>query len=116
VNPARWKSMKEIFASAVELEPDARPAFLRNACGSDQTLLAELEALIESHQANMSLPRGNAASRRVHRRSKQFALNWLCCRRKLVRPELDNLRANYLRIVEHFWETKDRPWLNLERS
>jgi hypothetical protein len=61
VNPARWQSMKEIFASAVELEPDARPAFLRNACGSDQTLLAELEALIESHQANMSLPPGNAA-------------------------------------------------------
>jgi hypothetical protein len=30
VNPARWQSMKEIFASAVELEPDARPAFLRN--------------------------------------------------------------------------------------
>ena len=62
MNPARWETMKEIFASAVELEPDARPDFLRNACGSDQTLLAELEALIESHQANLSLPPGNAAS------------------------------------------------------
>jgi serine/threonine protein kinase/Flp pilus assembly protein TadD len=51
--------MKEIFASAVELDPEARPAFLRDACGDDQSLLAELEALIASHETNASVPLGN---------------------------------------------------------
>ena len=41
VTPQPWAHIKEIFASAVELEADARPAFLRNACGPDQALLAE---------------------------------------------------------------------------
>jgi hypothetical protein len=40
----------------------------------------------------------------------------LCCRRKLIRPELDNLRANYPRTAEPFLETKDPPLLSLERS
>src|ERR1700689_671899 len=59
VSPERWEHMKEIFASAVELDPEARPAFLRDACGDDQSLLAELEALIASHETNASVPLGN---------------------------------------------------------
>jgi len=40
----------------------------------------------------------------------------LCCRCKLIRTELDNLRANYPRTAEPFLETKDPPLLSLERS
>ena len=47
--------MKEIFASAVELEPGARSAFLRDACGPDQALLADVAALLESHESNASV-------------------------------------------------------------
>jgi len=53
--------MKEIFASAVDLEPDARSAFLEGACGPDRVLLAELQALVASHQENLSVsPRSTA--------------------------------------------------------
>jgi hypothetical protein len=46
----------------------------------------------------------------------EYHRNRVCCRRKLIRPELDNLRSNYPRTAEPFWETKKRPWLSLERS
>ena len=39
----------------------------------------------------------------------EYQRNRVSCRGKLVRPELDNLRANYLSTAEHFLETKDRP-------
>jgi serine/threonine protein kinase len=43
---AKWQHIKEIVADALELEQNARPAFLRQACGADEQLLSEVQSLL----------------------------------------------------------------------
>ncbi|MBZ5504723.1 MAG: serine/threonine-protein kinase [Acidobacteriia bacterium] len=45
----RWARTKDIFGAALDLEPNQRTAFLRNACGQDTELLAEVESLLAAH-------------------------------------------------------------------
>jgi serine/threonine protein kinase len=56
VNPEKWEQMKGLFASALALGPGERSTFLRNACGDDQALLAEMEGLLRSYESEKSLP------------------------------------------------------------
>jgi serine/threonine protein kinase/tetratricopeptide (TPR) repeat protein len=51
MNSAPLERLKAIFHSARELRPGDRDAFLTDACGSDEQLRREIEALIESHRA-----------------------------------------------------------------
>lgn len=57
--PERWKEIDRIFAAALELEPAARPAFLSQACGSDEELRKEVESLLV-HDSPESLVAGQA--------------------------------------------------------
>src|SRR5436190_7572237 len=50
MNP-KWAQLKEIFSAAVELEPQDRDAFLREACTTDERLLKEVSALLAAHEA-----------------------------------------------------------------
>jgi serine/threonine protein kinase len=51
-----WARVKQIFGSALEVEPVERAAFVREACGDDQSLLKEVESLLAAHDdpANLS--------------------------------------------------------------
>ncbi len=49
MSPERWRRVKEIFDEAADLEPAARLALVVNACGSDATLIEEVESLLRSH-------------------------------------------------------------------
>ena len=51
MNSAPLERLKEIFHSARELPPGEREAFLTGACGSDEQLRQEIEALLESDRA-----------------------------------------------------------------
>jgi len=42
----RWRQIEDIFHRAVELAPEARSAFLDQACGADQSLRREVESLL----------------------------------------------------------------------
>src|ERR1041384_5503155 len=46
MTPARWRQVKELFASVVELTPTQRAAFLNQNC--DDELRSEVEALLAS--------------------------------------------------------------------
>ncbi|MBL8187953.1 MAG: serine/threonine protein kinase [Acidobacteria bacterium] len=46
MSPERWQQIEQIFASALELEPAQRPAYLAKACGNDEELRHEVEALL----------------------------------------------------------------------
>ena len=48
----RWTTLKAIFAEAMQRPPEAREAFLRQRCGSDEALLAELLALVRAGPAD----------------------------------------------------------------
>lgn len=46
-----WARLKELFDGARALPPDARPAYLAEACGGDEALRREVEQLLVSHDA-----------------------------------------------------------------
>jgi serine/threonine-protein kinase len=46
----RWRRVKEIFQTAIELEPVARTAWLADACADDSRLRAEVESLLAAHE------------------------------------------------------------------
>ncbi|HET9407500.1 MAG TPA: protein kinase [Candidatus Sulfotelmatobacter sp.] len=65
MNPERWEQMKGLFATALEKEPSKRTEFLREACGQDDELRAELENLLVSYEANKSISDQPAVESRV---------------------------------------------------
>lgn len=50
MDPERWKRIDEIFHAALERNPSERAIFLADACKEDSSLLAELKALISTHE------------------------------------------------------------------
>ena len=75
--PQSWHQIKEIVALALEQKPETRDVFVRQACGQDPALLAEVESLLLHSQsadnilensplANvLSLPANDMAGKRV---------------------------------------------------
>jgi hypothetical protein len=50
MTPERWQKAKDIFDSALKLEPEHRTVFLAKACADDEALRREVESLIASHE------------------------------------------------------------------
>jgi len=46
----RWQQVSRIFNSAIALDNDARADYVAGQCGPDESLRAEVEKLIQSHQ------------------------------------------------------------------
>jgi serine/threonine protein kinase/tetratricopeptide (TPR) repeat protein/TolB-like protein len=61
--PGSWNQVKEILATALELRPEERAGFVRQACGSDQALFAEVESLLQHHDQADSLLENPPAAR-----------------------------------------------------
>ncbi len=54
MDPAdRWRRIEELFHAALELDLDARSAFLQQACGADADLRREVESLLQSAEKPM---------------------------------------------------------------
>jgi eukaryotic-like serine/threonine-protein kinase len=49
MTPERWQQIKRVFADAIELPPDARSTFVREASSGDQELVAEVSSLLQAH-------------------------------------------------------------------
>jgi len=50
MNPQRWQRLKGIFQDALALDPSQRPGYLDRACGDDDALRREVEALLANHR------------------------------------------------------------------
>ena len=50
MTPEQWQRIKEVLATALETEPDARDAFLAQSCAGDQTLRQEIDLLLRDEQ------------------------------------------------------------------
>jgi eukaryotic-like serine/threonine-protein kinase len=46
--PEKWDQVKELFALALERDPEERSNFLRQACAGDDSLRTEVESLLAS--------------------------------------------------------------------
>jgi serine/threonine protein kinase len=61
--PDAWDQVKEILATALEMRPEERTGFVRQACGSDQALFAEVESLLLHHDQADSLLENSPTAR-----------------------------------------------------
>ena len=50
MTPERWRHVDRLFHSALERVPEERAGFLTEACGDDDSVLGEIEALIAAHE------------------------------------------------------------------
>ena len=50
MEPERWAQVSRIFNSAIELDSEARDAYVERECGADESLAHEVKRLIENHQ------------------------------------------------------------------
>src|SRR5689334_3414135 len=49
MDPERWRRIKEIFPTVLELPPEARAAWLSSAVPDDPSLVGEVEGLLAAH-------------------------------------------------------------------
>jgi serine/threonine protein kinase/tetratricopeptide (TPR) repeat protein len=61
--PYAWDQVRTILANALEMRPEERTGFVRQACGSDLALLAEVESLLANHDQADSLLEHSPAAR-----------------------------------------------------
>jgi len=50
LTPERWARLRELFDAALEHDPAKRQEFLRDACRGDESVRAEVEALLARHE------------------------------------------------------------------
>jgi serine/threonine-protein kinase len=50
-----WRRARDIFEQAIEMEESRRTAFLREACGADQSMMAEVKKMIAADQRHNSM-------------------------------------------------------------
>ena len=55
MNPERWSRLKAAFQGALDQPADARRAWLRQACGDEEELLRDAEALLDAHDTAVNL-------------------------------------------------------------
>jgi hypothetical protein len=49
MDPERWKQIDKIFHAALDHEPQARTAYLAEACKEDDSLRVEIDAFLKLH-------------------------------------------------------------------
>src|SRR5215831_10843109 len=52
MSPQRWSRIEELYHSARDCDPEAREAFLREACGDDEQLLDRLKLMLEQDRSD----------------------------------------------------------------
>src|ERR1043166_9012653 len=57
MNREKWDRAGEVFERALELEPEARDAFVVDACAGDAMLLAEVRAFLAAYETESFLER-----------------------------------------------------------
>ncbi|HTP34775.1 MAG TPA: protein kinase [Candidatus Acidoferrales bacterium] len=65
MTPERWARIKEVFGSALELPEEQRAAFVKQSCGSDESLRRQIEQLLEAEQGPLENPVLDAIAQQV---------------------------------------------------
>src|SRR6266571_6658290 len=63
LTPERWQQIKEVFAQVQERNPAERGDFLRQVCGSDEKLRAEVQSLLAAEDGATDFESAGASSR-----------------------------------------------------
>ena len=74
---APWERVKDLFSAALELEPDARRAFLDAQCAGDAELRAEVDSLLAAHDTTGDFIEKPAAHRALGIAAETEAPAWI---------------------------------------
>ncbi len=75
MNAESWQKIKIILEEALEISPEARPAFLERSCGGDENLRGEVENLLEFEKPEADLLEQAAVSAVFENGSKRNGKN-----------------------------------------
>jgi len=50
MTPEQWQKVRPILESALELDPESRPAFVKSTCAGDEALRVEIESLLANQK------------------------------------------------------------------
>jgi formylglycine-generating enzyme required for sulfatase activity/predicted Ser/Thr protein kinase len=109
MNPERWQHIEKLYHAALELQPEAREAFLSQACGGDDELRQEVAALLAHDDPNTSFleaPAVQVAARALANPPQREAPTQVAATPQLVdtpsrdRPTLDSVRPG--QVIRHF--------------
>jgi eukaryotic-like serine/threonine-protein kinase len=70
--PKHWDSVKDLFGAALEVEREQRGAFLRDACGSNESLRMEIESLLAAYENSSELSQSQWPAAAVEMAAPQF--------------------------------------------
>jgi non-specific serine/threonine protein kinase/serine/threonine-protein kinase len=70
--PKHWDSVKDLFGAALEVEREQRSAFLREACGSNESMRAEIESLLSAYENSSELSQSPWPAAAVETTAPQF--------------------------------------------
>jgi len=71
--PEKWDQVKELFALALEQDPEQRSSFLRQACAGDDSLRTEIESLLSSFDGAATFLENCPTADLVSRQSRALA-------------------------------------------
>jgi serine/threonine protein kinase/tetratricopeptide (TPR) repeat protein len=71
--PEKWDQVKELFALALERDPEERSSFLRKACAGDDSLRTEIESLLSSFDGAATFLEGCPAADLLSAQSRAMA-------------------------------------------
>src|SRR5580658_3049143 len=70
--PEKWDQVKELFALALERDPEERSTFLREACAGDEALRIEVESLLSSFDGASTFLESSPAADLVSAQSREL--------------------------------------------
>src|SRR5712691_7521435 len=77
MTPERWQHIDRLFHSALERVPEERASFLTEACGDDESVRSDVEALIAAHEQSgefLDAPAYEIASGKLANDSAELAV------------------------------------------
>jgi eukaryotic-like serine/threonine-protein kinase len=90
MNPERWQRVKQIYQSALEVEPAGREIFLREKCTGDEALLQEVHSLLnQGSQSPLDSPALDGEARALAQEQSSKA-----------QPDLVGQTLQHYRIIE----------------
>jgi serine/threonine protein kinase len=93
MSDARWQRVDDLFHAAVDRDGTAREAFLRDACGDDAALYAEITSLVAAHDSEPEVA--------IDRLGEHMAADWASHAVKSDRAALIGRRVDRYQVVAH---------------
>jgi serine/threonine-protein kinase len=66
VTPERWRQITDLFHAALLHDASTRPGYLQQACGGDTALRAEIESMLDAHEATADVSESRASISIAH--------------------------------------------------